>query len=82
MDQSDASTASFGAAAAAADRMSASHNSSPGTIEAETLTVVRKKLRQVEHEVVPRQRNRHHRGGHRGQAVALGRQGGGLTPER
>ena len=41
MDQSDASTASFGAAAAAADRMSASHNSSPGTIEAETLTVVR-----------------------------------------
>ena len=41
MDQSDASTASFGAAAAAADRMSASHNSSPGTIEVETLTAVR-----------------------------------------
>ena len=41
MDQSDASTASFGATAAAADRMSASHNSSPGTIEVETLTAVR-----------------------------------------
>ena len=80
MDQSDASTASFGAAAAAADRVSASHNSSPGTIEAETLTVVRE-VATGRARSRPRQRTRHHRGGHRDRAVALGRQGGGLTPE-
>ena len=80
MDQSDASTASFGAAAAAADRVSASHNSSPGTIEAETLTVVRevatgraRSRSPSAHSTPP--------GGHRDRAVALGRQGGELTPE-